>query len=456
MAEIKHNIRKEAASALQEILQGGGYSSIVINQYLKKLDGQIEERDRRLFTGLVYTTLEHLPTIDAGLAVWSSVKLRKMKPWVATCLRMGLAQLMYMDKIPASAAVNETVELIKKSPCRGLAGFVNGVLRGAQRAGFTVPQPDPAKEPIKALSLQYDMPEWIVDLWMKGYGKEVAGVLLERSRGQKPLCCRANPVRVEPAALIARLEEELGEDNIRTSDTVPEAFYVRYSGDMTRWEPYQQGLLTIQDESSMLAAMATGAKPDDRVVDMCAAPGGKSIVMAQMMKNQGQILSRDIHPHRVDLIHKNAARLGLTCIEPQVADGLDPANMPEQRFDVVLLDAPCSGLGILRSKPDIKYHRNPTDQQDLEALQAQLMDIAARGVKAGGRLVYSTCTLNPAENEQQVDAFFSRHPEFILVDLEKDLPFLPECDRLWRGHLTLFPQADGRDGFFAAAMERRQ
>ena len=454
MTEIsKVNIRKEAALSLQEILDEGGYSSIVLQQHLRAWP-ETEERDRRLYTSLVYTTLDHLPTVEAGLAAWSSVPLRKMKPWIRNCLRLGLAQLLYMDKIPASAAVHETVELVKQSPYRGLAGFVNGVLRGALRAGLQVPQPDPVRQPLEAMSLRYDMPIWIVRLWQQAYGTETAEMLLRRSQGEKPLCCRVNTIKNEPDKLYEQLTEMLGPERVRRSEILPEALYLQYSGDITQWAPYRDGLLSIQDESSMLAATAAGARPGDRVLDLCAAPGGKSVVMAQQMRDRGEIRSLDLHPHRVALIQKNVERLGLHCIHPAATDGTAPESVEEAAYDVVLVDAPCSGLGILRSKPDIKYHRAPQEQAELTALQGQLLRNAARGVKAGGRLAYSTCTINPDENEKQVEAFLAENPTFELVDLEKELPILPECDRLLKKYLLLYPQPKGRDGFFVAVMKR--
>ena len=454
MTETNPNIRREAALTLQEILYGGGYSSILVNRRLQEFPETVTERDRRLYTNLVYTVLEHLPTIDAGLEAWSSTPLRKLKPWVAVCLRLGLAQLLYMDKIPTSAAVHETVDLVKHSPYRGLAGFVNGVLRGALRAELRVPRPDSEKEPVRALSLEYDMPAWIVTLWRDAYGQEQAVNLLERSRGQKPLCCRCNTVKISPEELEEKLRADEAVAALRRSEILPEAFFLDYKGDLTRSSLYREGFLSVQDESSMLAAMASGVRPGDQVLDLCAAPGGKSMVMAQLMQNRGEIYSRDLHPHRTELIRKNAERLGLDCIHPQTADGLDPESVQPEAYDVVFLDAPCSGLGILRSKPDIKYHRSPEEQEALQKLQEALLENACRGVRRGGRLVYSTCTLNPAENESRIEAFLAFHPEFEPVDLEKELPFLPECDRLWRKYLLLYPCREGRDGFFAAAMKR--
>jgi 16S rRNA (cytosine967-C5)-methyltransferase len=450
----KINIRKEAARTLEEILIHDAYSSICVNQHLMKFPATVDERDRRLYTNLVYTTLEHLPTIDAGLAAWSSVPMRKMKPWILSCLRLGLAQLMYMEKIPSSAAVHETVELVKKSPYRSLAGFVNGVLRGALRANLQVPQPDPEREPMAAFALAYDMPVWITELWYRAYGPEQTQELLMRSQGHKPLCCRINRCKIDPEEGKKRLEQALEAEHIVPSTILPEAFFIEYSGDITQWDLYREGILSLQDESSMLAALATGVQPGDQVLDLCAAPGGKSIVMAQQMNNQGRIRSCDLHEHRVELIRRNAQRLGLTCIEPQQADGTAADSVEEKKWDVVLVDAPCSGLGILRSKPDIKYHRRAEEQQALSDLQAALLENAARGVKVGGRLVYSTCTINPAENEDRIERFEREHPEYEPVDLEKELPFLPECDRLWKKYLLLYPKKGGRDGFFVAAMKR--
>ena len=450
------NIRQEAALALEEILCRGGYSSLTVNEYLKKIAGQTEERDRRFFTNLVYTTLEHLPSIDAVIAAHSKTPLKKIKPYLLVCLRMGICQLKYMESVPDRAAINETVELVKKSKQRALSGFVNGVLRGAQRNDCAYPLPDPEQEPVKALGLQYDMPEWIVAIWLRDYGKEQTKVLLQKMQQPGSVCLRANTLKANSEEIGKRIAESVGEDgSVRQSGTVPEAFYAEHIGDISKWELYRKGYIAVQDESSMLAALATGAKPGDRVLDLCAAPGGKSAFMAQMMQDQGMISSRDLHEHRVKLIRQNAERLGINCIQAEAADATQAKQEDYEQYDVVLLDAPCSGLGIMRSKPDIKLHHTLQDVEELAELQRQILSVAAEAVKPGGTLVYSTCTLNKKENDEQVEWFLEKYPKFALKDLEKRLPSLPECDRLWKKHLTLWPQAGGHDGFFVACLEKQ-
>ncbi len=446
------NIRQEAALALEEILCRGGYSSLTVNEYLKKIAAQTEERERRFFTNLVYTTLEHLPSIDAIIAAHSKTPLKKIKPYLLVCLRLGICQLKYMESVPERAAVNETVEMVKKSKFRALSGFVNGVLRAAQRSGCEYALPDPEREPIKALGLRYDMPEWIVALWLRDYGREQAEALLQKMQQPGCVCLRANTLKASTAEIGKWIAEKAA---VTQSEAVSEAFYAQHIGDISKWNLYQEGYIAVQDESSMLAALATGAKAGDRVLDLCAAPGGKSTFMAQMMKDQGEICSRDLHEHRVKLIEENAARLGISCIRAEVSDGAVARAEDAERYDVVLLDAPCSGLGIMRSKPDIKLHHRPEDMEELVQLQKRLLSVAAAAVKPGGTLVYSTCTLNKQENDEQVEWFLKKYPNFMLKDLENRLPSLPECDRLWKKYLTLWPQAGGHDGFFVARLEKK-
>lgn len=450
------NIRQEAALALEEILCRGGYSSLTVNEYLKKMAGQTEERDRRFFTNLVYTTLDHLLSIDAVIEAHSKTPLKKIKPYLLVCLRMGICQLKYMESVPDRAAINETVELVKKSKLCALAGFVNGVLRGAQRSGCAFVIPDVEKDPVKALGLRYDMPEWIVSLWLQDYGMKLTEMLLQKMQQPGCVCLRANTLKAEAAEIGKRIAESVGEDgSVRQSSAVPEAFYAEHIGDISSWDLYKEGYVAVQDESSMLAALATGAKPGDRVLDLCAAPGGKSAFMAQMMKDHGSISSRDLHEHRVNLIRQNAERLGIGCIQAVAADATQLQMEDLEQYDVVLLDAPCSGLGIMRSKPDIKLHHTLQDVMELAELQRKMLMVAAEAVKPGGTLVYSTCTLNKKENDEQVEWFLKKYQNFVLKDLENRLPSLPECDRLWKKHLTLWPQVGGHDGFYVACLEKQ-
>lgn len=454
----RFNARAAAADILRDIYEKGGYSAILLNQRLRALPPDTDERDRRLLTGLVYTALEHEVTIQAVLRRYSSVAPEKLKSYVAACLRLGLAQLMYMDKIPQNAAVNETVELIKHSACRGLSGFVNGVLRGAIRGGF---EPlEPANELAKT-ALRYDMPEWIVKLWQDGYGEETAEQMLRGSVGRKPFCVRVNTLKTTPEALIDRLRQDERVSELARAELVPEAVYLTLSGDPGDWQPYKDGLLTVQDESSMLGPMLLRAESGERVLDICAAPGGKSLYLAARSGDTLAIDAGDLHPHRVELMKENAARLGVNGMNCSVWDGTDKTRFEKEAYDRVLLDVPCSGLGLLRSKPDIKLHRSEAEMAELYELQGKLLETAAAAVKRGGTLLYSTCTLNPAENEKRVEAFLAAHPEFGELDLgarlsesAKTLQFGAENGILANGNLTLLPQKDGRDGFFIALLKK--
>ncbi len=444
--------RKEAADALYAILYGGAYASIHIDKRLREA-GEIPDRDRRFYTGLIYSTLEHLPSLDRALDSFSSVPTDRMKPYLAVNLRMALAQILYMDRIPESAAIHECVELVKRSSVSRLAGFANGVLRGAQRASYRFELPDPEKEPAAHLSVRYDVPEPLVRLWLSSYGRETAELLLRRSQGEKPLSVRANTLKITADALAEKLAA-LQEAPLRRGLPETAVFYPEHGGSFADWDLYREGFLYAQDESSVIAAMALAPRAGERILDLCAAPGGKSMVLAQLMGDQGEIDSRDLHPHRAELIRKNAERLGIRSVRAKAADGCDPAAVEEGAYDRVLLDAPCSGYGVLRGKPDIKYHRSLGEEGELVALQRKLLETAARALRPGGRLVYSTCTLDPAENEKQVEAFLAGHPAFRLLDAEKDLPFLSECDKIAGGYVTLLPQEGGRDGFFLAVMEK--
>lgn len=445
------NIRKEAASTLETILVRGGYSSLTVKETLQRIAPQTTEQERRFFTSLVYTTLEHLPSIDAVLQQYTRMPLNRIKPYVLVCLRMGLAQLKYMEGVADRAAIYETVELIRRSGYRGLSGFVNGVLRTAQREGCACPVIDRQREPLKALELQYDMPQWIIQLWAEDYGMQQAEELLQRMNSERAVCLRVNLLK---GTVQETKEILLGQCEAQQSEVVSEAFYAEHIGDITGWELYRSGRITVQDESSMLAALATGARPGERVLDLCAAPGGKSVFMAQMMQNRGTIISRDLHPHRVQLIEETAKRLGASCIRTEVSDASQPREEDREQYDRVLLDAPCSGLGMLRAKPDIKLHHKPEELSELMQLQRKMLRTAAEAVKPGGTLVYSTCTLHKGENDDQIRWFLKEYPQFRLKDLQNCLPTLPECDRLWNKYLTLWPKQKGHDGFFVACLEK--
>lgn len=443
-----NKVRHAAADAVMRVIDEGAYASLVIDQVLKTDGAEFDERDKRFFTTLVYTTIENKAAIDAVIRKVSSTPLEKMKPWVRALIRIGVCQLWYMDGVKPHAAVGETVGVIKASKMRNLAPFVNGVLRAVQR------EEKPESEAEAAV------PGWILSMWEKDYGEKKSQSLRRILATKRPVCVRRNPLKMEEEAFEAALTETLGQNSAEGKQLftrgrlADRAYYLDRTGDIGMWPLYQNGCLSVQDESSMLAAQMAEAKKGDHVLDLCAAPGGKSMLMAESMGNEGRIVSRDLHEHRVRLIEENARRLGITIIQAEKGDASKPLEADKEAYDIVLADVPCSGLGILRSKPDIALHHTKEDQQALLSLQREILETAAKALRKGGRLVYSTCTLSKAENEEQVRAFLEQHPDMRLIDMKNKYPSLTKEDGDFGYGLTLWPVEGGHDGFYVAVMEK--
>lgn len=438
------------AEAVKRVIDEGAYASLVIDQTLKSAEQELNEREQRFFTTLVYTTIEHQAAIDAVIGKVSKTPIEKMKPFVRALLRIGVCQLWYMDGVKPHAAVYETVGVIKASKMRNLAPFVNGVLRAVQRE----------EKPVADGESLLSVPDWVVSMWENDYGEERCRYLTQIVKTKRPVCVRRNPLKLSAEAFEAALRETLetsaqnGSASVKRGTLAEGAYYLERTGNIGAWELYQNGSLSVQDESSMVAAMMADAKSGERILDLCAAPGGKSMVMAESMGNIGEIISRDLHEHRVRLIEENARRLGLTIIKAEQGDATAALEKDAEAFDKVLADVPCSGLGILRSKPDIALHHTEEDHQHLLHLQRQILETAVKAVRDGGRLIYSTCTLSKDENENQVLAFLKDHPEMHLIDLTGKLPSLPGEDGVLGCGLTLWPVDGGHDGFYVAVMEK--
>lgn len=465
-------MRQQAALALVEILDRGGFASLVIDHTLKNLDAErkqkqlsaVEERDRRFFSSLIYEVVRHRETIDGAIAAVSKTPLKKIRPYVLACMRLGVAQLWYMEGVKPYAAISESVELVKKAGFRGLAPYVNGVLRSVQRQG------KPAEEAVSFL------PEWIEDSLTNDYGETWTKSLINAMKTVRPTCFRLNALKMDElkekekrdgvqeytqeqiADLLLKELRKTAPDAemISKGHLCKDALYVRHPGNIGAFSWYQQGLVSVQDESSMAAVMALDPQKGERVLDLCAAPGGKSAYIAERMENEGEVVSRDIHPHRVKLIEDGARRLGLTVIQAEVSDASALKKEDAEGFDRVLLDAPCSGWGILRSKRDIADNHSPEAIEGLPELQRKMLRSAQAALKKGGRLVYSTCTLRKAENEEQIRWFLKEYPEFELVDLKEVFPRMTEEDGILDQTMTLRPVQEGHDGFFVAALQKNQ
>lgn len=444
----KINVRELALEALEKLEQNQAYSNLLLTSVIKT--NTLSDQDRGLLTELVYGTLQNKIALDYMLKPFIR-KPNKVKPWVIQLLRLSAYQMEYLEKIPDRAAIHEAVEIAKKRGHKGIASFVNGILRSLQREG--APSFAEIEDPVLRLSTETSHPEWLVKEWVEAYGFEAAEKICRIHLVPPKQTLRVNQIKADKETLLnemenAGLEAEAG-------DLSPDAIKL-LKGSIASTEFFQNGQVSIQDESSMLVARALDPKPGETVLDACAAPGGKSAHIAELMKNEGSLTSLDLHRHKVKLIQEGAERLGLTIIDAQTMDARKAGDaFDAERFDRILVDAPCSGFGVIRRKPDMKYTKTPEDSRRLSEIQLGILREIAPLVKKGGTLVYSTCTMDRTENEEVMHAFIQEHPEF-----EPDLSLekrLPEKARpfVQDGSLQILPHYFGTDGFFISSMRKK-
>lgn len=405
--------RKTAFEILFEIEKDGAYSNLTINRFLEKnkLENPAFVRE------LVYGVLENKILLDFYLDQLIPSGIKKVKKKEASLLRMGLYQMIFMDSVPDYAAVNESVVIAKKL-CRGREGFINGVLRGFMKKRDQISIPVKEKDIKKHLSIKYSFPVWLIEKWEKEFGIEACEELLKASNKRPQLSIRVNIMKTSRDELAKKLEE-LGYE-VSKGVHSERTLHVKGSGLLAE-ELFEKGYFSVQDEASTVTADTLDAKANETIIDVCAAPGGKSSAVAEMMNNEGRLISCDIYEHKLDLIGKLADRLGISIIEPTLMDGTIGNNEWIGKADRVLVDAPCSGLGVIRRKPEIKY-KDITDFSELVEIQAKILDSSARYVKSNGVLVYSTCTVNNDENKKQIENFLERNKEFELVMQKQFLP----------------------------------
>lgn len=438
------NVRDAALTILLAVDKNQAYSNLLLHQTIEKY--KLDVKDRGLLTEITYGTLQHKITLDYYLEPFIR---GKVDLWVRWLLRMSLYQMHYLSRIPAHAAVNEAVEIAKRRGHKGIASMVNGILRSILREG--VRSTADIEDSVERLAIETSHPQWLVERWVESYGYEETADMLRENNIPPVQTVRVNTTKATVENVLTTLERE-GVKAVR-SEVMPECVHLQ-TGQAARTAAFRHGLITIQDESSMLPANVLNPQPGMKVLDMCAAPGGKTTHMAEKMQNEGSILSMDLHPKKLDLIEENTARLGLEIVQTAPIDGRKAASfLPKESFDAVLVDAPCSGLGVMRRKPDIKYTKREEDLESLQTIQLAILDNAAQVLKPGGRLVYSTCTVDKRENEGTVEAFLSQHPE---MESER-LTNLPEklLAKQNNGMLQVFPQDFGSDGFFVAAFRKK-
>lgn len=427
--------RQTAFEILNKIQRDNSYSNLALDHALDKAD--TDNKDKKFVSALVYGVTERRITLDYNLSLYLSQPIKKLKPEVLTALRLGAYQILFMDKIPVSAAVNESVKLAKKNGAAFASGLVNAVLRKIISNGLKTDG---------SMSVNYSAPERLCDMWCKSYGRENAEKLLEASFGAVDTVLRVNTEKIDADNLINLLSEE-GFD-CETGGNVENSAVVKSGGAVHKTEAYKNGLFHVQDAASQLCCKALGVQENETVIDICAAPGGKSFTLAENMKNTGRIISCDIYEHRLKLISDGAERLGLTNIETVRNDG-NVFNPDFPLADKILCDVPCSGLGVIRKKPEIRFKKSE-EVDKLQDLQYSIMCISSRYLKIGGVMVYSTCSLNPNENEKIVEKFLTEHDNFEGVRVLSDISrYGVDTD-----YLTLMPHIHGCDGFFISAVRR--
>lgn len=433
------NARDTALHILYDIEYNGAYSNIALkNEFGKKRD--LETLDKAFITRIVYGVEKMKLTLDYIIECNSKIKIKKISKYILIILRMGIYQLKYMDKVPESAAVNESVKLAKRYGHGASAGFVNGMLRNIARTDVKLP-----KEELLNMAYKYSYPVDLCKKWCSDFGKDFTEELLAAMNEDSKITLRINTLKTTTDELLKSnsgfVKSELYENAV-----LCDGFDVGNS------DIYKKGLVIAQDISAMMASQVLSPKVGSRVLDMCAAPGGKTTHMAELMKNKGEIVACDIHPHKVDIISENADRMGIDIINACCIDSCKDISAFHDSFDYVLADVPCSGYGIIKRKPDIKWKSDNID--DLLNISLIILTNAAKYVKIGGEIVFSTCTINKEENEERLSEFLRENPHFETVDISDKLPSGLYHDTAKQGHVTLYPNVDNTDGFFIAKVKR--
>jgi 16S rRNA (cytosine967-C5)-methyltransferase len=446
----KYDLRNNILEILIRIEKDAGYSHLLIDQEIRSRD--IPLKDHGLLTEIVYGTLQHKMRLDYYLAHFVNEK-KKLDQWVNILLRMSLYQMVFLDRVPDHAIIHEAVEIAKSRGHKGIASLVNGVLRTVQRKG--VPSFESIEDDTKRLAVETSHPEWLVRRWIKSYGYEITREMCRTNTAHKPLSVRVQPLRISREEAIHQLTKQGFQ--VRPSSFSDQGMIID-KGNIIHSDLFKQGFLTIQDQSSMLVAEMLKLSPDMHVLDACSAPGGKVTHIAEKMENKGEIHAYDLHKKKINLIDRKAEELQLTIINAEAKDArkLQEAHQ-KGSFDRILVDAPCSGLGVIRGKPEIKYHKEEKDIRRLAEIQLDILEEVAPLLKQNGLLIYSTCTVDKEENEEVVKKFLENNSGFIIDEsFFKELPSMLKTSMGISDYgLQLFPQFFDTDGFFLTRLLRK-
>ncbi len=444
------NTRELILGILLEVNKEGQYSHLVIRSTLEKYQ-YLEKQERAFITRVCEGTLEYKLRLDYILNRFSTVPAEKMKPVIRELLRSSVYQILYMDSVPDSAVCNEAVKLARKKGFYNLTGFVNGVLRKIAREYGSIRFPG-KEEPEEYLSVIYSMPKWLVQRFLEQYGFEKTEKMLEAFLKEKPTTIRIREYLVEKEAVLESLKSQ--KVTVEKAPYVENAYYVKDYDYLPVLDAFRVGSIQVQDVSSMLVGDIAAPKEGDYVIDLCAAPGGKTLCIADKLKGTGRVDARDISRTKTDYIRENAIRQNFLNVVVTEKDATQLDSDSLEKADIVLADVPCSGLGVMGRKTDIKYKLNPAKIQELAGLQREILEQASTYVKPGGTLIYSTCTIGKEENQDNVEWFLEHYP----YELESLDPYLCEelrSETTKKGYLQLLPGVHKCDGFFIARLKRK-
>lgn len=450
-------MREMALQILSMLSTGRGRARNMLDRTIR--EQRLVDPDRSFLTELVYGTVRWRGNLDWVMGQFiPNNKLKKLQPEIVEILRLGLYQLFFLDSVPDHAAVNESVELAKKHGYNGVSGLVNAVLRRAIRDRSKISYPDVQSDPVGHISARYSHPEWMVRRWIGRYGVNETIQLCSANNLRAPLYIRTNILKTSRDYLISSLQED-GATATASCNLSESINVIELPSSINKLSSYRLGWFQVQDESSMLASHILDPQFGETVIDTCAAPGGKTTHIAELMQNRGKILAFDTDARRLPLVLKGCQRLGIAIVEALEADArnLDD-HLPVEKADRVIVDAPCTGLGVLRRNVEARWRRTPDQLGKFPELQYAILASAAGHVKPGGILVYCTCTIEPEENQQVVARFLSNYPQF---QVESVLPFLPaelQAKRLVteEGYMQTYPHLHDMDGFFAARMVNKE
>lgn len=439
--------RQIALTILYKIDKENAYSNIALDEELRKNKKLLKEKDIGLISEIVYGTTTWKLTIDTIIKKYSKLKIEKLSIWILNILRMGIYQIVFLDKIPKSAAVNESVNLAKRYGHPASANFVNAILRKIEKKDFE--EMSQIKEPIQRIMLTTSTPKWIIEELLKEKAMQDVEEICKNSNQKPSLSIRVNTLKTTKENLI----KELKKLQIEVKQGILEDFLiVEKVKQIENLEIFKQGWCTIQDESAGLAALVLEPREGERILDACSAPGGKTSYLAQLMKNKGMIEAWDIHPHRTKLVEETAKRLGIQIIQTKVKDATLKENNIE-KFDKILLDVPCLGTGVIRKKPDIKWKHDKTEIEEITKIQKTILQNCSEYLKEGGELVYSTCSILQEENENIISDFLKKNKNFKIMPIPMNEKNTFYQYRENAGYFKVYPNKE-IDGFFICKIKK--